>query len=121
MPGSSTPALSRTVAETASALPTRLGRSGFGRCPVRVEVGHVQGWAHVLGSRSHFATKSRAYSTTLGALRDIRRARRLTQADAARASYPAPAPAPDTVLVTESSWADHVGSAGRTGDTWGIT
>ncbi|MFJ3724675.1 replication initiator [Streptomyces sp. NPDC090045] len=60
-------------------------------------------WAHMLGFRGHFSTKSRAYSTTLGALRDVRRAWRLAQADAARASHPSPAP--DTVLVTESSWA----------------
>jgi hypothetical protein len=30
-------------------------------------------WAHMLGFRGHFATKSRRYSTTLGCLRDVRR------------------------------------------------
>ncbi|GAA2398819.1 hypothetical protein GCM10010191_02000 [Actinomadura vinacea] len=29
-------------------------------------------WAHMLGFRGHFSTKSRAYSTTLGALRETR-------------------------------------------------
>ncbi|MFJ9702159.1 replication initiator protein RepSA [Streptomyces fradiae] len=29
-------------------------------------------WAHMLGFRGHFSTKSRAYSTTLGALRQVR-------------------------------------------------
>ncbi|MDT0455381.1 replication initiator protein RepSA [Streptomyces sp. DSM 41527] len=29
-------------------------------------------WAHMLGFRGHFSTKSRAYSTTLGALRKVR-------------------------------------------------
>ncbi|MYW21124.1 replication initiation protein, partial [Streptomyces sp. SID2955] len=29
-------------------------------------------WAHMLGFRGHFSTKSRRYSTTLGALRDAR-------------------------------------------------
>jgi hypothetical protein len=29
-------------------------------------------WAHMLGFRGHFSTKSRAYSTTLGALRAAR-------------------------------------------------
>ncbi|MGW2938440.1 replication initiator protein RepSA [Streptomyces sp. NPDC001156] len=29
-------------------------------------------WAHMLGFRSHFSTKSRHYSTTLGALRQVR-------------------------------------------------
>jgi hypothetical protein len=37
-------------------------------------------WAHMLGFRGHFSTKSRRYSTTLGALRDVRHAWRLEQA-----------------------------------------
>ncbi|ONK12596.1 replication initiator [Streptomyces sp. MP131-18] len=37
-------------------------------------------WAHMLGFRGHFSTKSRRYSTTLGALRDVRRAWRREQA-----------------------------------------
>ncbi|WPB92204.1 replication initiator [Streptomyces malaysiensis] len=37
-------------------------------------------WAHMLGFRGHFSTKSRRYSTTLGALRDIRRTWRTEQA-----------------------------------------
>ncbi|MDH6630576.1 hypothetical protein M2271_008437 [Streptomyces sp. LBL] len=37
-------------------------------------------WAHMLGFRGHFSTKSRRYSTTLGALRDARRAWRTEQA-----------------------------------------
>ncbi len=37
-------------------------------------------WAHMLGFRGHFSTKSRSYSTTLGALRDARRAWRTEQA-----------------------------------------
>lgn len=61
-------------------------------------------WAHMLGFRGHFSTKSRVYSTTLGALRDVRRAWRLAQADAARTRAGHPTPGPDTVLVTESSW-----------------
>ncbi|MGK5532111.1 replication initiator [Streptomyces sp. URMC 129] len=39
-------------------------------------------WAHMLGFRGHFSTKSRRYSTTLGALRDVRRAWRRAQAAA---------------------------------------
>ncbi|MFE3859106.1 replication initiator [Streptomyces goshikiensis] len=72
-------------------------------------------WAHMLGFRGHFSTKSRAYSTTLGALRDVRRAWRLAQADAARVRAGHPAPAPDTVLVTESSWA-YLASGYRPGE-----
>ncbi|MEU0838166.1 replication initiator [Streptomyces sp. NPDC005962] len=40
-------------------------------------------WAHMLGFRGHFSSKSRRYSTTLGALRDIRRTWRTEQARAA--------------------------------------
>ncbi|MFD5326104.1 replication initiator [Streptomyces sp. NPDC127092] len=72
-------------------------------------------WAHMLGFRGHFSTKSRAYSTTLGALRDVRRAWRLAQADAARVRAGHPVPAPDTVLVTESSWA-YLASGYRPGE-----
>jgi hypothetical protein len=32
----------------------------------------LRAWAHMPGFRSHFSTKSRRYSTTLGALRDAR-------------------------------------------------
>lgn len=34
---------------------------------------HVRAWAHTLGFRGHFATKSRRYSTTFGVLRGLRR------------------------------------------------
>ncbi|MEW1655860.1 replication initiator [Streptomyces sp. NPDC093707] len=61
-------------------------------------------WAHMLGFRGHFSTKSRAYSTTLGALRDVRRAWRLAQADAARARAGLPTHDDNTTLVTNSSW-----------------
>ncbi len=37
-------------------------------------------WAHMLGFRGHFSSKSRCYSVTLGALRDARRAWRTEQA-----------------------------------------
>ncbi|GGU18018.1 replication initiator protein RepSA [Streptomyces lavendofoliae] len=47
-------------------------------------------WAHMLGFRGHFSTKSRRYSTTLGALRQIRADYRAAQEDHAD---------PDTVLV----------------------
>ncbi|MGQ4722495.1 replication initiator [Streptomyces tunisiensis] len=60
-------------------------------------------WAHMLGFRGHFSSKSRAYSTTLGALRDVRRAWRLAQAAAARARTGLPT-ADETTLVTASSW-----------------
>jgi len=40
----------------------------------------LRAWAHMLGFRGHFSTKSRHYSTTLGALRDARAAWRRAQA-----------------------------------------
>ncbi|MFC9393791.1 replication initiator [Streptomyces sp. NPDC057027] len=61
-------------------------------------------WAHMLGFRGHFSSKSRAYSTTLGALRDVRRAWRLAKAEAARTRAGLPATAESTTLVTTSSW-----------------
>jgi len=36
-------------------------------------------WAHMLGFRGHFLTKSQRYSTTFGALREDRRAWRLAE------------------------------------------
>ncbi|MEU4277645.1 replication initiator protein RepSA [Streptomyces tanashiensis] len=51
-------------------------------------------WAHMLGFRGHFSTKSRRYSTTLGALRQIRADYRAAQEGHAD---------PDTVLVL-ASW-----------------
>lgn len=53
-------------------------------------------WAHMLGFRGHFSTKSRRYSITLGALRDARRAWRAEQA---RTHAGLPDPDPTTTLV----------------------
>ncbi|MFE9972423.1 replication initiator protein RepSA [Streptomyces hirsutus] len=39
----------------------------------------LRDWAHMLGFRGHFSTKSRSYSTTLGALRQTRADYRATQ------------------------------------------
>ena len=58
----------------------------------------------MLGFRGHFSTKSRAYSTTLGALRDVRRAWRIGQAEAARTRAGLPVADENTTLVTASSW-----------------
>jgi hypothetical protein len=41
-------------------------------------------WAHMLGFRGHFATKSRRYSVTLGALRRARHRFRILAAEARR-------------------------------------
>jgi hypothetical protein len=56
----------------------------------------LDAWAHMLGFRGHFSTKSRRYSTTLGALRQIRADYRAAQEHDALGE-------PDTVLVL-ASW-----------------
>jgi hypothetical protein len=53
-------------------------------------------WAHMLGFRGHFSTKSRAYSTTLGALRNARAAH---QREYATALGLIPVTDPETTLV----------------------
>ncbi|WP_030382772.1 MULTISPECIES: replication initiator [unclassified Streptomyces] len=62
-------------------------------------------WAHMLGFRGHFSTKSRSYSTTLGALRDARRTWRTEQA---RTHTGLPESGPTTTLVV-GHW-DYLGS-----------
>ncbi len=56
---------------------------------------NLRKWAHMLGFRGHFSTKTRAYSTTLGALRDARAAwhRRHT-----------PPPSPTTLAIAHWSY-----------------
>jgi hypothetical protein len=62
----------------------------------RKELEHLRlrAWAHMLGFRGHFSTKSRRYSTTLGALRDARAEWRRAQVAAA-----AQRPGTDTTYV----------------------
>jgi hypothetical protein len=62
-------------------------------------------WAYMLGFRGHFSTKSRSYSTTLGALRDARRAWPTEQA---RPHAGLPEHGPDITLVL-GHW-DYLGS-----------
>lgn len=51
----------------------------------------LRAWAHMLGFRGHFSTKTRRYSTTLGALRQARAKWRRLQAAITRGeSYPQP-------------------------------
>lgn len=57
-------------------------------------------WSHMLGFRGHFSTKSRQYSTTLGALRQTRADYRAAQEREARGLTDAE---PDSVL-TLASW-----------------
>ncbi|MFF1406384.1 replication initiator [Streptomyces sp. NPDC058294] len=68
-----------------------------------LEALRLRKWAHMLGFRGHFSTKSRAYSVTLGALRQERADHNeaLARERAAEAGHPLPDP--DTVLVL-SHW-----------------
>ncbi|HET6357613.1 replication initiator protein RepSA [Streptomyces sp.] len=67
-------------------------------------------WAHMLGFRGHFSTKSRRYSTTLGALRQIRADYRAAQEREALGL----ADEPDTVLVlSDWQYAGHGHSPGE--------
>jgi hypothetical protein len=59
-------------------------------------------WAHMLGFRGHFSTKSRRYSTTLGALRAARADHQRHQHDITTGRLPLTAD--DTVLVV-AHWA----------------
>jgi hypothetical protein len=49
------------------------------RLGARPGLGHLRRWAHQLGHRGHILTKSRRYSTTMGALREVRRTWRMRQ------------------------------------------
>ncbi|MBV7250474.1 replication initiator protein RepSA [Streptomyces sp. S-2] len=68
-------------------------------------------WAHMLGFRGHFSSKSRRYSTTLGALRQTRADYRAAKEHAALALDDRE---PDTVLVlTDWQYAGHGHSPGE--------
>ncbi|WP_367126507.1 replication initiator [Streptomyces phytohabitans] len=88
----------------------RSGMTGHARQMIRTawdlgalpELAHLKlrKWAHMLGFRGHFSTKSRRYSTTLGALRDARRDWRTAQGRVREGL----ADHDETMLVLDSSW-----------------
>ena len=69
----------------------------------------LRAWAHMLGFRGHFSTKSRRYSTTLGALRDAR-------ADWRREQAAANGPEPETTYVL-AHWA-YAGTGLSSTEAW---
>ncbi|MFF0097408.1 replication initiator [Streptomyces canus] len=71
----------------------------------------LRAWAHMLGFRGHFSTKSRRYSTTLGALRNARAEWRRAQATTSEISE-----ALDTTLVL-SHWV-YAGTGLSHAETW---
>ncbi|MFE3326813.1 replication initiator [Streptomyces sp. NPDC059176] len=65
----------------------------------------LRAWAHMLGFRGHFSTKTRRYSTTLGALRTARAEWRRLQAAIARGDQDATAgPADDDTTLVLAHW-----------------
>ncbi|MFK0171149.1 replication initiator protein RepSA [Streptomyces sp. NPDC090306] len=75
----------------------------------------LRDWAHMLGFRGHFSTKSRRYSTTLGALRQVRADYR---AGEHRAALGLPDPDdPEASTLTLAHWA-YAGHGHTPGESW---
>ncbi|MFI6248492.1 replication initiator protein RepSA [Streptomyces sp. NPDC051016] len=76
----------------------------------------LRDWAHMLGFRGHFSTKSRRYSTTLGALRQVRADYRATQQ---RRSLGLPDPDDETEssTLTLAHWS-YAGHGHTPGESW---
>ncbi|MGW1835848.1 replication initiator protein RepSA [Streptomyces sp. NPDC002067] len=73
-------------------------------------------WAHMLGFRGHFSTKSRAYSTTLGALRQVRADYRAAQQREAL-GLPDPDDNPEATTLTLAFWT-YAGHGHTPGESW---
>ncbi|REK91011.1 replication initiation protein [Streptomyces inhibens] len=73
-------------------------------------------WAHMLGFRGHFSTKSRRYSTTLGALRQVRADYRAAQQRAAL-GLPDPDDTPEATMLVVAHWA-YAGHGHTPGESW---
>jgi hypothetical protein len=87
----------------------------------RPELGslRLRAWAHMLGFRGHWSTKSRRYSTTMGALRQARVA--FAKRRRARDAVPLDAwdrPEDDQAVIVVASWV-YVGAGYQTeGERW---
>jgi hypothetical protein len=87
----------------------------------RPELGslRLRAWAHMLGFRGHWSTKSRRYSTTMGALRRARVA--FAKRRRARDGVPLDAwdrPEDDQAVIVVASWV-YVGAGYQTeGERW---
>ncbi|WP_351233690.1 replication initiator [Streptomyces sp. NPDC002133] len=78
----------------------------------------LRAWAHMLGFRGHFSTKTRRYSTTLGALRTARAEWRRLQAAIAHGDHAVPAePADDDTTLVLAHWA-FAGTGLTRGEGW---
>ncbi|MCS0638751.1 replication initiation protein [Streptomyces sp. LP05-1] len=76
----------------------------------------LRAWAHMLGFRGHFSTKSRAYSTTLGALRQTRADYRAAQQRAAL-GLPDPDDHTETTVLVVAHWS-YAGHGHTPGESW---
>ncbi|MEU6868038.1 replication initiator protein RepSA [Streptomyces sp. NPDC046876] len=76
----------------------------------------LRAWAHMLGFRGHFSTKSRRYSTTLGALRQVRADYRAAQ-QRASLGLPDPDEHPESTLLVVAHWA-YAGHGYTPGESW---
>ncbi|MGW4992250.1 replication initiator protein RepSA [Streptomyces mirabilis] len=76
----------------------------------------LRDWAHMLGFRGHFSTKSRRYSTTLGALRQVRADYRAAQQRAAL-GLPDPDDNPEATTLVLSHWT-YAGHGHTPGESW---
>ncbi|MFH8793974.1 replication initiator protein RepSA [Streptomyces sp. NPDC017941] len=76
----------------------------------------LRDWAHMLGFRGHFSSKSRRYSTTLGALRQVRADYRTAQQRAAL-GLPDPDEHPEATTLTLAHWT-YAGHGHSPGESW---
>ncbi|MBV7697595.1 replication initiation protein [Streptomyces sp. TRM70350] len=76
----------------------------------------LRDWAHMLGFRGHFSTKSRRYSTTLGALRQTRADYRAAQQREAL-GLPDPDDNPEATTLTLAHWT-YAGHGYTPGESW---
>ncbi|WP_406488969.1 replication initiator protein RepSA [Streptomyces phaeochromogenes] len=76
----------------------------------------LRDWAHMLGFRGHFSTKSRRYSTTLGALRQVRADYRAAQQREAL-GLPDPDDNPEATTLTLAHWT-YAGHGHTPGESW---
>ncbi|MFJ3519531.1 replication initiator protein RepSA [Streptomyces sp. NPDC090131] len=76
----------------------------------------LRAWAHMLGFRGHFSTKSRSYSTTLGALRQVRADYRAAQ-QRASLGLPDPDDHPEAALLVVAHWS-YAGHGSTPGESW---
>ncbi|WP_030870959.1 replication initiator protein RepSA [Streptomyces sp. NRRL F-2747] len=76
----------------------------------------LRAWAHMLGFRGHFSTKSRSYSTTLGALRQVRADYRTAQ-QRASLGLPDPDDHPEATLLVVAHWS-YAGHGSTPGESW---